>query len=227
VLLFQFGHSSEDVTIDNVILEPTDLPLDPGSTVGGPAPAPLTPPGAPPASGGAAPVPGGGTLGPVGDLGADVSGAPVSPGGLAPGASTTRPSNPSAPSPQNCAPAAYSVELDLCYDPANGNVWDVSRGTWTLPPQVDWCGPDERSPGSLNYWWPLLPACYSPVSGYAWNIPLGRWVFVGTNFTQGQGNASNDAAGCAVSGAGGGGNGWTGLALLGLVGAAITVRRRR
>jgi hypothetical protein len=230
VLLFQFGHSSEDVTIDNVILAPTDLPLDPGSTVGGPAPAPIAPaPGAPPASGGgAAPAPGGGTLGPVGDLGADVSGAPLSPSGVQPGSSTTTPGNPSAPSTQNCAPAAYSVELDRCYDPANGNVWDVNQGTWTLPPQVEWCGPDERSPGNLNYWWPLLPACYSPVSGYAWNISLGRWVFVGTNFTQGQGNDSNDAAGCALRGAGVGDHGgWAKLALLGLLGGALTVRRRR
>lgn len=47
-LVFQFGHSSEDVIIDNVILEPTELPLDPGD----------------------------GSLGSVGDLGADVSGRP-------------------------------------------------------------------------------------------------------------------------------------------------------
>jgi MYXO-CTERM domain-containing protein len=65
------------------------------------------------------------------------------------------------------------------------------------------------------------------VSGYAWSIPLGRWVFVGTNFTQGQGGDSNDAAGCAVSGAGVGDHGWAALALLGLLGGAMTVRRRR
>jgi hypothetical protein len=51
-------------------------------------------------------------------------------------------------------------------------------------------------------------------------------VFAGTNFTQGQGDDSNDAAGGAVSGVGGGGNGWVGLALLGLGGAAMTARRR-
>jgi len=38
---------------------------------------------------------------------------------------------------------------------------------------------------------------------------------------------SGDAAGCAVSGANAGGNGWAGLALLGLAGAVMTVRRRR
>lgn len=231
-LVFQFGHSSEDVSVDNVILEPTDLPLDPGSTVGGSAPAPVASvPGAPSSGGGVTPAAGGGTLGTVGALGADVTGAPgtpVSPGGLGPASPpTARPADPSSPSSQNCAPGAYSVELELCYDPTNGYVWDVNQGRWTLPPQVDWCGPDEQSPGSNNYWWPLLPACYSPVSGYAWNISLGRWVFVGTNFTQGLGDDSSDAAGCAVTGAGPRASGWAGLALLGLLGGAITVRRRR
>ncbi len=232
VLLFQFGHGSEDVIIDNVVLEPTDLPLDPGSTVGGPAPSPVAPvPGAPAGPGGVpAAAPGDGSLGAVGDLGADVTGAPgapVTPGGVTPGTTSASPGNPSAPSVQNCAPAAYSAEINLCYDLATGYVWDTNQGTWTLPPQVEWCGADERSPGNFNYWWPLLPACYSPVSGYAWNDTLRSWVFVGTNFSRGGGVGSDDAAGCAVSGAGAGGNGWAGLALLGLAGAAMTVRRRR
>jgi MYXO-CTERM domain-containing protein len=234
VLLFQFGHSSEDVTIDNVVLEPTDLPLDPGSTVGGPAPAPVTPaPGAPPPSaGGGSPPPGDGSLGAVGDLGGDATGAPVSPpgvpvppGGVTPGMPAAMPGNPSAPSAQNCAPAAYSAELGLCYEATTGQVWDTSQGTWTLPPQVEWCGADEQNPGNFNYWWPLLPACYSPISGYAWNNQLQSWVFVGTNFTRGQ-NAGSDDAGCNVSGANAGGNGWAGLALLGLAGAAMARRRR-
>jgi MYXO-CTERM domain-containing protein len=232
VLLIQFGHSSEDITIDNVVLETTELPLDPGSTVGGPAPAPVAPvPGAPGPGGVPAAAPGDGSLGAAGDLGGDATGAPVTPGapapgGLTPGVGSASPGNPSAPSAQNCAPAAYSAEINLCYDPTTGYVWDTNQGTWTLPPQVEWCGADERSQGNFNYWWPLLPACYSPVSGYAWNDTSRSWVFVGTNFSRGQGVGSDDAAGCAVSGAGAAGSGWAGLALLGLAGAAM-VRRRR
>jgi endo-1,4-beta-D-glucanase Y len=238
VLLVQFGHSGEDVTIDNVILEPTTLELDPGSTVGGPAPAPLPAvPGAPAPGGGAGGVsaPGDAPLGTVGDLGTDATGAPVSTGvpvssgGVVPGSSTQPPGNPSAPDVQNCAPAAYSVELDLCYDPVNGNVWDVSQSTFTRPPQVEACGPDERNPGRFYYWWPLLPACYDPTTGYAFSEQSGRWEFVGTDFVRGQEGLS-DEAGCALTGAGAGTGSnpsWANLLLLGLAGAAVAVRRRR
>jgi endo-1,4-beta-D-glucanase Y len=207
-LLFQFGHSSEDVIIDNVRLEPTQDPIDPGSTVGG-GPAPL---GAPNAGGG---------LGPVQDPGRDVSSAPA-------GGSTPAPPGATAvPGAQGCAPAAFSPQLGLCYDPATGFVRDPGTGQWTPPPPVQWCGEDEASPGTFNRWWPLLPGCYSPVSGYAFDDQLGRWVFVGTNFTRGSGAPSDDAGGCAVSAAGSRRNAGAPLALLGLVGLAAAWRRRR
>lgn len=232
VLLFQFGHSGEDVTIDNVILEPTELPLDPGSTVGGPAPAPVAPaPGAAPGGAGA-PAAGGGTLGAVGNLGDDVGpGASPLPGasmgGLAPGlVPASPPTNASSPSVQNCAPVAYSSELDLCYDPNTGYVWDLVQGAWALPPQVEACGADERNPGNYYYWWPLVAACYDPASGTAYDEQLGQWVFVGTNFTRGQRGLPSDGSGCALGGAGASHDGWVGLALLGLAGAMVSVRRR-
>lgn len=221
-LSIEFGHASDDVIIDNVVLEPTQLPVDPGSAVGGSAP------GAPSAGGGAAP--GDGTFGTVTPVGQDPSsGALLPPGGLTPaGGGSAPPANASAPSVQNCAPAAYSAELNLCYDPANGLVWDASQQTYTLPPQVDWCGVDERNPSAFYYWWPLLPACYDPASGYAWSQPAGAWVFVGTDFQQGRGLSSDADGGCAISGVGTNTDTlgiWTGLALLGLAGAGL--RRRR
>lgn len=228
-LVFEFGHASDDVIIDNVILEPTTLPLDPGSAVGGPAPDPVAPaPGTPPSGGGGA-VPGDGTIGTVGDLGDDAVGQTPAPGapGLSPAAPTASPADPSVPSVQNCAPAAYSAELNLCYEAATGRVWDASQGTYTLPPRVEWCGADERNPGASYYWWPLLPACYDPVSGYAFNEQLGQWVFVGTNFTRGQSVSSEAGGGCALSGAGTAGHAWASLALAGLAGVALSRRRRR
>ena len=241
-LVFEFGQSSEDVIIDNVILEPTQLPLDPGSTVGGPAPAavPGAPvaPGAPPANGAPAPVPGDGTLGTVGQVGQDAPGAgvgtpaaPSAPSGT-PGAAPSTPANAGAPSVQNCAPAGYSAELNLCFDPSTGYVWDTTQNTYTLPPPVSWCGVDERNPSSFYYWWPLLPACYDPISGYAFNQQLGQWVFVGTGFVQGQGlRSSADDGGCALGNPGASSQStsqhWAGLALLGLAGAAMSRRRRR
>jgi endo-1,4-beta-D-glucanase Y len=234
-LVFEFGDSGEDVTIDNVVLEPTELPLDPGSAVGGPAPTPVNPaPGAPPSGGMGAAAPGDGTIGTIGNMG-DATGQGIPPSvpggvnnGLSPATPATAPGNPSAPSPENCAPAAYSAPINLCYDPSNGYVWDPSQGTYTLPPQVEGCGPDERNPGQYYYWWPLLPACYDPASGAAYNEQLGRWVFVGTNFQRGQGAGSDDA-GCALgsTGAGTSGGGSASLALLGLAGIAVAVRRRR
>jgi endo-1,4-beta-D-glucanase Y len=229
-LLFQFGHSSDDVVIDNVILEPTDLPLDAGSTVGGPAPSPVAPmpiPGAPPPGAGAT---GDGTLGTVGEVGDDLGSSP--PGtpsnetsGLNPGARA--PSNPSSPSVQNCAPAAYSPELALCYDPLTGYVWDESQGAYALPPPIPACGEDERNPGSFYYWWPLLPGCYDPVSGYAWSDQANRWVFVGSDFTRGQRPTTSDDAGCALVTQGAEGHsGWSAV-LLGLASVAMATRRRR
>ena len=158
---------------------------------------------------------------------------PVStPGGLTPaGGASAPPANAAAPSAQNCAPAAYSAEINLCYDPTTGLVWDATQQTYTRPPQVDWCGVDERNPSAFYYWWPLLPACYDPVSGYAWNQTANAWVFVGKDFQQGRGLSSDADGGCAISGAGTPSSGapgtWTGLALLGLAGAAMRLRRRR
>jgi hypothetical protein len=227
-LVFEFGHSSEDVIVDNVILETTDLPVDPGSAVGGPAPAPVAP-GTPGGGNNAAAAPGDGTLGTVDAIG-DAPGTPAAPagqpGGLTPGLTPSSPNNPSAPSPQNCAPAAYSPELNLCYDPTNGNVWDANLGTYTRPPQVPGCGADEQNPGQFYYWWPLIQACYDPASGTAFDTSIGQWAFVGTNFTVGQRGTKADS-GCSVSQASVGGIGWTQLALLGLAGAAMTMRRRR
>lgn len=205
-LSFQFGHSSEDVIIDNVRLEPTTDPIDPGSAVGG-APAPSGATGANP-------------LGPVQNPGLDASGAPVS----TPGA----PTGPAGPaSAQSCAPAAFSAQLGLCYDPVTGFVRDPATGQLTPPPPVQWCGEDEARPGTFNVWWPLLPGCYSPVSGYGFSEQLGRWVYVGTNFTRGEPLSSDDTKGCAVSGAGAERSGDGRLALLGLLGVAALWRRRR
>ncbi|MEY2930653.1 MAG: putative b-glycosidase, glycoside hydrolase family 8 protein [Pseudomonadota bacterium] len=214
-LLFQFGQSSEDVTIDNVRLEPTQDPVDPGSTVGGgAAPAPA---GTPSANGG---------LGTVQDPGRDASGAPV---GNAPSVPTGSLATPSA---QSCAPAGFSSELSLCYDTTTGFVRDPSTGQWTPPPPVQWCGEDEASPGTYNRWWPLLPGCYSPLSGYGFSEREARWVFVGTNYTRGSGlSSADDAAGCAVSGAGTGAgterSSDARLGLVGLVGLAAAWRRRK
>lgn len=208
-LLFQFGQSSEDVTIDNVRLEPTQDPIDPGSVVGGtPTPAPA---GAPNASGG---------LGTVQDPGRDASGAPVGNAPVAPSGSAT------SPSAQSCAPAAFSPQLGLCYDSVTGFVRDPSTGQLSPPPAVQWCGEDEASPGTYNRWWPLLPGCYSPVSGYGFSEQLARWVFVGTNFTRGSQPPSDDVASCSVNGVGTERRNQAGLVLLGLVGLAV-VRRRR
>jgi len=227
-LFLEFGHSSEDVIVDNVVLEPTELPVDPGGAVGGPAPAPATP-GAP-GGGTPAAAPGDGTVGtvaPVGDAPGSAGVPAGQPGGLTPGqAPSAQPGNPSAPSAQNCAPAGYSVELNLCYDLSNGNVWDPSQGTYTRPPQHPGCGADERNPGQYYYWWPLLPACYDPASGTAFDPARGEWVFVGTNFTMGQRGTPEDS-GCTVSPAGAGRSSWSPLALLGLVGAVVSLRRRR
>jgi len=233
-LRFDFGQSAEEVIVDNVILEPTQLPVDPGSAPGGLAPPVGTPaPGTPPAGGGApAAAPGDGTLGTVGPVGQDPgSASPLppsgTPGAAGPASPASPPTNAASPSAQNCAPAAYSVEINLCYDPATGYVWDATIGDWTLPPPVEWCGVDERNPSTFYYWWPLLPACYDRVSGYAWNQTLGEWVFVGKDFVQGRGLAKDDG-GCTIGGAGSGsgGKGWPGLALLGLAGIAMARRRR-
>jgi endo-1,4-beta-D-glucanase Y len=224
-LVIQFGHSSEDVVIDNVILEPTDLPLDPGSAVGG---LPATP--ASPMPGAAPPGAGDGTLGTIDDVGDDLgAGMPTTPGsatsGLNPGVAA--PSNPSLPSAQNCAPAAYSIELELCYDPLTGYVWDTSQNMYVLPPRISGCGEDERNPGSFYYWWPLLPGCYDPVSGYAWSDQAQSWVFVGSNFELGQRPTTSDDAGCALSAASEDDQRWPSLPLIGSFGAAMVVRRQR
>ncbi len=207
VLIFQFGHSSEDVIIDNVRLEPTQDPIDPGSS------------SAPPPGPGAAPGSNGG-LGPVQDPGRDATNAPV---GSTP---NLPPGGAAAPSAQSCAPAAFSPQLGLCYDPVTGFVRDPSTGQLTPPPPVEWCGEDEASPGTYKRWWPLLPGCYSPVSGYAFDERSASWVFVGTNFSRDGELGSDGAAGCAVSGAGTEQRGGARLALLGLVGLAVAWRRR-
>jgi endo-1,4-beta-D-glucanase Y len=234
---FEFGHSNQDVIIDDVVLAPTDLPIDPGSAVGGPAPAAPnapTPPGGANGSGGAAP-PNDGTLGGVTPPGQDVGGGdtrpPLGTGG-GPVSNAPPPTNGGAPSAQNCAPAAYSPELNLCFDPSTGFVWDSFQNTYTLPPTVEWCGADENNPGRFHYWWPLLPACYDAVSGYAFDLQRGEWVFVGTNFVLGQRSPGGEDSGCSISGAvragtGAGRDGWARFALLGLAGAAVALRRRR
>ena len=60
-------------------------------------------------------------------------------------------------------------------------------------------------------------------------VAAGQWVFVGKDFQQGRGLNSDADGGCAISGAGtssGTPGTWTGLALLGLAGAAMRLRRR-
>ncbi|HTV22943.1 MAG TPA: glycosyl hydrolase family 8 [Polyangiaceae bacterium] len=231
---FEFGQASQDVIIDDVVLAPTDLPIDPGSAVGGAPPAAPTAPTSPGANGGgAAPAGNDGTLGGVAPPGQDLGGGstppPVSSVGGSPASNAAPPGNAAAPSAQNCAPAAYSAELNLCFDPNTGLVWDASQNAYTLPPTVDWCGADEQNPGRFYYWWPLLPACYDAASGYAYNSQLGQWVFVGTDFVRGQRGTGSDDSGCSIGGAGtgAGGEGWTHWALLGLAGAAVAMRRRR
>ena len=232
-VIFQFGHSSEDVIIDNVILEPTTLPVDPGSAVGG-APSPVTPvdqPGNPVGPGSGAGGSGDGTIGTVPNPGTDAPGAPVTPVGTTPpntpgtGAPVAAPANPGAPSAQNCLPAAFSAELGLCYDPANGLVYDPSQADWTAPPPAEFCGVNENDPDSFYYWWPLVNACYDPESGTYWNEQLRQWTFVGTNFKQGQRGVSSDS-GCSVSSTAPANGSWAMLAFLGMAGAALARRRR-
>ncbi len=233
LLIFQFGHSAEDVTIDNVVLEPTTLPLDPGSVVGGDAPDPVAPAPAPddPGPSGqapdSAPDP---NLGTADDLGDGVNtGAPVNP---APGPGELPSGTPTGPvgsgnSPESCAPAAYSPVLGLCYDPSNGLVWDESQEAYTLPPPFEPCGVDEANPSSYYSYWPLVQACYSPVSGYRWDDRLGTWVFVGLDFTPGQRLGSETDGGCSVGGAGTSAPRRGELGLLSLLGVAAALRRRR
>ena len=231
---FEFGQASQDVIIDDVVLAPTDLPIDPGSAVGVAPPAAPPAPGAP-SGGGAAPAPNDGTLGGVTPVGQDLGGGSTTPplgtaGGVGPSTSSAPPSNGGAPSVENCAPAGYDVEINLCFDTSTGLVWDPSQNRYTLPPTHAECGADENNPGQFYYWWPLLPACYDPVSGYAFNPQLAEWVFVGTNFVRGQRADGGEDGGCSISGAvgtGAGGDGWSHFALLGLAGAAVASRRRR
>jgi hypothetical protein len=226
VLLLHFGHAATDATIADVVLEPTDLPLDPGSAVGGPAPRPDGPGG-----------PGGGdgsgtTFGAPGDPSQDGSGSPsggTTASGTAGGTAgaTSVPGN-GAPSPEACSPAAYSSELDLCYDRTTGYVWDVSVGDWALPPPVEWCGVDEANPGRYYHFWPLVSACYSPTSGYAWNEQQGEWVFVGRNLVRAV--LTDDGPGCSLHAGtrplGSGSEGRAGWALLLLTALGCCWRRR-
>lgn len=234
---FEFGQSSQDVTIDDVVLAATDLPIDPGSAVGGPAPVAPNPSTSPGATNGGAAAPNDGTLGGVTPVGRDLGGSSAAPpggaaGGLGPVSNAAPPTNADAPSVQNCAPAAYSAELNLCYDASTGLVWDGNQNTYTLPPSVEWCGADEQNPGRFYYWWPLLPACYDPTSGHAFDPQTRQWVFVGTSFIRGQRGAGGEDGGCSIGGVPGGstgvsGSGWARAALLGLFGAALATRRRR
>lgn len=215
-----FADDLAEVVIDDVSVEPTDLPVtEPGAPIAVPPPA-APGAGAPPAAGGDL-----GTLNPGGDATGTPGTTPV--GAPNPGEATGGlPPTPAGPAPAaQCSVAAdpaclgypCSVELGLCYDPATGYVGNA--GAWTQPPRgVLGCGFDQ-------VYWPLFGACYIPETGWIYNQQAGQWQWYGVNYTEGE-RPPADSSGCALGSAPAtrGGASWM---LVGLLGAALGLRSRR
>jgi hypothetical protein len=226
-LALDLADSAAEVVIDNIIVAPTTDPVTaPGTPI-------VAPPVAGAPGGGTGEVPaGGGNLGPIAPVG-DSTNGPVSPvpgpgdqtGGLPP-APTATPGAGSctAQTQAGCAPAACSIPLGLCYDPATGYVWSPAQATYTEPPRgVLPCGPDQVSlPTS-----PEVTLCYIPETGWIYN-PTGTppgWQFYGVNYTRGE-NPEAEDSGCAVNGAPASRSGSSWL-LVGLLGTALGFAYRR
>ncbi len=231
---FNIDVANSDVTVvlDDLVLAPTDLPPTTTGDLEGVLPDPANPatPGTP--GGGDTPASGGGDLGTV-NPGGDNMGGQGAPGaipgdqtgglppapGTAPGAGSCTAQTQTA-----CAPAACSIPLGLCYDPATGYVWSPTQATYTEPPRgVLGCGLDQVAlPTS-----PEVTLCYIPETGWIYN-PTGTppgWQFYGVDYTRGQ-NPPADDSGCAVNGAptGRAGSSWL---LVGLLGTALGFAYRR
>jgi endo-1,4-beta-D-glucanase Y len=233
--------SDVDLVLDDVVFAPTDLPPTSTGDLIGVEPDPGDP-GNPANPGTGTPNPGGNPTTPAGNDGTIGTVNPGSdPGsgsnpGAAPGvpnpndstaglppAPTTAPGAASctAQTATACAPAACSIELQLCYDPTTGYVWDPSQNTYTQPPRgVQGCAADQ-------VYWPKFGYCYIPETGWIYNptVMPPAWQFYGIDYTEGKKPEADDS-GCSISGVAGGeaGSKWL---LVGLLGAALGLTYRR
>jgi endo-1,4-beta-D-glucanase Y len=234
----QFGDAMDEVVFDDVSITPTTLPpteivgVEGGGAV---IPDPANPGTGTPNPGGNPTTPAGndgtiGTVNPGSDpgSGSNPGAAPGVPNpndstaGLPP-APTTAPGAASctAQTATACAPAACSIELQLCYDPTTGYVWDPSQNTYTQPPRgVQGCAADQ-------VYWPKFGYCYIPETGWIYNptVMPPAWQFYGIDYTEGKKPEADDS-GCSISGVAGGeaGSKWL---LVGLLGAALGLTYRR
>lgn len=234
-LAVQFGDSTAEVVIDDIVLTPTDLPATvPGELAGVTPPTPPdgtpTTPGTPSTPGTPTPVTGNGDIGQVipgtgdnssgtgapqvGGDGAGVSGGlPPTPSGRPSGSGTCT-------TDTDCGGEfKCSRELSLCWEPTYGYVWNPTANAWQQPPKnVLGCGPD-------YVFWPKQNGCYDPDSGYAFNPSTLVWVYVGDYYTTGRDSSGSADGGCSVGLASSRStNGWM---LAGLLGTAIGLARRR
>lgn len=225
--------SNVTLVIDDVIFEPTDLPVTvAGDLIGVPIPPdpdnppdpnnpdPGNPPdpnnpdlGSLPGTGDNTGVPGG-----IGENG----GLPAPPAaGLPPGVGATCTTD--ADCGGDPTQARCSTVLSLCYEMKFGYVWDAVNARWSTPPSTPACGP-------MYVYWPLVNGCYDPETGWAYNDAEARWVLVGDKYTKGQDGASgaSDSACAVVHGVAGAprSDGWLFAGAIAALLAGIARRRR-
>lgn len=232
-LKFQFGDSAAGVTIDDVVFQPTQLPISEGEPVvpSDPNnPGDPTNPGTPGTPGGNndGTTPLGNGDGPVIPNQGDNTGGPGAPipggetGGLPAPPAGSPGGNGTCTTDANCGGFLCNPTLGLCYEPQFGYVWDQSlnggQGGWAQPPP--------HNCGAGYVFWPLVNLCYDPETGYVYNTTTMRWEYYGDQYTQGQDDAggSDSACGITTSAPSGQSTPWFALGLLGL---AVGLRRRR